>query len=88
MIGRGSVDVIRSLAARMARSWNSDAYAHAVAAELEAHVALHAAERIRQGLSPAEARRDARLSLGGVLQTQERCLDAMTFRWIARRTRR
>ena len=69
---------------RLRRSWQRDEYARSLAAELDAHIALHAADRIRQGLSPAEALRDARLHLGGVLQTRERCLDVMTFRWMTR----
>jgi hypothetical protein len=79
-----SMGSVRALAARIRRSWYRDEYARAIAAELEAHVALYAADRIRQGVTPAEALRDARLRLGGVLQTRERCLDAMTYRWLVR----
>ena len=75
---------VRSLAARFIHSCRSDEYARAIAAELDAHIALHTADNIRRGSSPAEARRDALLRLGGVQQTRERCLDAMTFRWIVR----
>ena len=35
-------------------------------------------------LMEGQTLRDARLHLGGVLQTRERCLDTMTFRWMAR----
>lgn len=82
------VGTVRALARRLLRSCRSDEYARAVAAELDAHVALHTAENVRRGLSPSAARRDALLRLGGVQQTRERCLDAMTFRWIARRLHR
>jgi hypothetical protein len=75
---------VRVLVVRLLRSWQRDEYARSLAAELDAHIALHAADRIRQGLPSGEALRDARLHLGGVLQTRERCLDAMTFRWMAR----
>ena len=78
----------RSAAARLVRSFRSEHYARAVADELESHLAFHAADRVRAGLSPADAQRDARVCLGGVVQTRERCLDAMTFRWIVRWVRR
>ena len=41
--------------------------------ELQFHLEAHAAEGIAQGLSPAEARRPARLVFGGVSQTTEDC---------------
>jgi hypothetical protein len=78
----------RALVARLLRSYRSDAYAREVAAELDAHIALHTADNIRRGLNPTLARRDALIQLGGVQQTRECCLDAMTFRWIARWGRR
>jgi hypothetical protein len=74
----------RSAAARLVRSFRSERYERSVAAEIESHLAFHAADRIRAGLSPADAQRDACVCLGGVVQTRERCLDAMTFRWIVR----
>src|SRR5262249_39992863 len=40
--------------------------------ELRAYVELAAAEQIRHGVSPAEARRRAGLELGGIEQTKER----------------
>lgn len=82
-----SLGAVRALAARLIRSWRSDEYSRAVAAELDAHVALQTAENLRRGLDPIEARRDALIRLGGVQQTRERCLDAMTFRWLARQLR-
>jgi hypothetical protein len=83
-----SIETIRTILARLRRSWRWDDYARAVAAELELHVALQTAENIRRGLSPTEARRDALIRLGGVQQTRERCLDAMTLRWLVRHLHR
>src|SRR5580658_9898919 len=40
-------------------------------AELESHVALHTADGIRSGLTPAEARRQALIRLGGAEQTRQ-----------------
>ena len=84
MTPASAIEGVRFLAVRLRRSWHRDEYARLLTAELEAHLALHASERIREGLPRAEAIRDARLQLGGELQTRERCLDAMTFRWMVR----
>jgi hypothetical protein len=88
MVTGFSIDALRGLIARVGRTCRHDEYARAIAAELDAHIALHTADNIRRGLDPVEARRDALLRLGGVQQTRERCLDAMTFRWLARSFRR
>jgi len=39
--------------------------------ELESHLAFHIEDNLRAGMSPEEARRQARIKLGGVTQTQE-----------------
>src|SRR5262249_57830357 len=39
--------------------------------ELESHLQLHIDDCIRRGMSPEEARREARLRLGGLAQAQE-----------------
>ena len=44
---------------------------HDLDAELETHLSLLVEENIRRGLSPEEARREARLSLGNVTSLQE-----------------
>jgi len=88
MFASVSIANARAVGARLVRSLHSETYERSVAAEIESHVAFHAAERVRAGLSPADAQRDARVSIGGVVQTRERCLDAMTFRWIVRWLRR
>jgi hypothetical protein len=75
---------LRVLAHQIAHSLNRAAYDRAIADELEAHVELHAAENVRQGMDPAAARRHALMQLGGVQQTMERCWDAGTIRWLAR----
>jgi len=88
MFASVSIANARAVGARLVRSLHSETYERSVAAEIESHVAFHAAERVRAGLSPADAQRDARVCIGGVVQTRERCLDAMTFRWIVRWLRR
>jgi hypothetical protein len=44
--------------------------------ELSAHLTMAEEENIRRGMSPAEARREARLELGGVAQLREAARDA------------
>jgi putative ABC transport system permease protein len=51
-------------------------------AELQSHLDLHAADNIRAGMSSEEARRQARIALGGVEQTKERYRDRRRTRWL------
>ena len=46
-----------------------------LAAELESHLQLHIDDNMRQGMTPADARRDAFITLGGVEATKERYRD-------------
>ena len=50
--------------------------------ELSFHLEQHVADLIAQGHAPAEARRLARLELGGPQQVKEECRDARGTRWI------
>src|SRR5579863_2966090 len=50
--------------------------------ELQFHLEQHTKELILRGTSPAEARRRARLSLGGPEQVKEECRDARGTRWL------
>src|SRR5262247_644825 len=50
--------------------------------ELRVHLDQHTADLIAQGLDPLEARRRARLALGGPEQVKERCRDARGTRWL------
>ena len=43
--------------------------------ELRFHLEMQTTENIKAGMSPAEARRAARLTLGGVKQVKEKCRD-------------
>lgn len=51
-------------------------------AELEAHLALMQEEFERRGMTAEQARREARLKLGGVEQARELHCEARTLRWI------
>jgi predicted permease len=50
--------------------------------ELRFHLDQHTADLIAQGLEPEEARRRARLALGGPEQVREQCRDARGTRWL------
>jgi putative ABC transport system permease protein len=50
--------------------------------ELRFHLDQHTADLIAQGLDPEEARRRARLALGGPEQVKEHCRDARGTRWL------
>ena len=50
--------------------------------ELRFHLEQHIADLIAQGHTPQEARRIARMSLGGPEQVKEECRDARPTRWL------
>src|SRR5262249_39120602 len=50
--------------------------------ELQFHLEQHTADLIANGHPPAEARRIARMELGGVEQVKEACRDARPTRWM------
>jgi predicted permease len=50
--------------------------------ELRFHLDLHTSDLIAQGYSPEEARRQARLTLGGPEQVKEMCRDVRGTRWL------
>jgi predicted permease len=50
--------------------------------EMRFHLEQHSNELIAGGLSPAEARRRARMALGGPEQVKEECRDARGTRWL------
>ena len=50
--------------------------------ELETHLAMATADKIRHGMSAAEARRAARIELGGLTQLREASRAARGFPWL------
>ena len=50
--------------------------------EIQAHLAMAEADKIRQGMTPAEARRAARIELGGMTQLRESTRDARGLPWL------
>lgn len=64
------------------RLWRRKQMEEQLEKELRFHIEQHAADLIAQGYDPAEARRQARLGLGGPEQVKEQCRDARGTRWV------
>jgi predicted permease len=54
-----------------------------LALELDAHLQMYTDDNIRAGIPPEEARRRARIALGGVESVKEDCRDAYRAHWLA-----
>jgi putative ABC transport system permease protein len=63
--------ILHRLAAMVAWVWRRDRAEQQLDAELHAYVEMSAAAKVREGLSLDEARRQARIELGGVEQVKE-----------------
>ncbi|MDE3135774.1 MAG: ABC transporter permease [Acidobacteriota bacterium] len=64
------------------RLWRRKELEEQLEKELRFHLDEHAADLARRGRSPQEARRQARLALGGPEQVKEECRDARGTRWL------
>ncbi len=64
------------------RLWHREKMETQLEKELRFHIDEHTNELIAQGLSPEEARRQARLTIGGPEQVKENCRDARGTRWL------
>jgi len=64
------------------RLWHGGKLEEQLEKELAFHLEQHTAELMARGLSPAEARRQARMALGGPAQVKEACRDARGTRWL------
>src|SRR6202047_1005596 len=64
------------------RLWRRRKMEEQLEKELRFHLDQHASELIAQGQAPDEARRQARLALGGPEQVKEKCRDARGTRWL------
>jgi predicted permease len=62
---------LRALFLRLAGIFHKDPREHEFVAEIESHLQLHMEDNLRAGMSPAQARREAMMKLGGVEQTKE-----------------
>jgi predicted permease len=64
------------------RLWRRKQMEEQLEKELRFHIEQHTADLIAQGHDPDEARRQARLALGGPEQLKEKCRDARGTRWV------
>lgn len=64
------------------RVWRRRQMEEQLEKELRFHIEQHAHDLIAQGHDPQEARRQARLTLGGPEQVKEECRDARGTRWL------
>jgi putative ABC transport system permease protein len=64
------------------RLWRRKKMEEELEKELRFHLEQHTADLIAQGLDPGEARRQARLALGGPEQVKEQCRHARGTRWL------
>jgi predicted permease len=77
-----TVPTLRRLWRRLLNTLRPDAADADLSRELASHLAMAEEDLVRRGLTPAEARRRARLAIGGVEQTRQRHRDARAFRWL------
>src|SRR5450631_1153034 len=64
------------------RLWRREEMEEQLDKELRFHLDQYATDLIEQGHDPEEARRQARLALGGPEQVKETCRDARGTRWL------
>ena len=64
------------------RLWQRSKLEEQLEKEMRFHLEQHANELIARGYDPEEARRQARLALGGPEQVKEECRDARGTRWL------
>jgi len=64
------------------RLWRREKLETQLDKELRFHLDQHIADLIASGVDPQEARRQARLAIGGPQQVKEGCLDARGTRWL------
>jgi predicted permease len=66
----------------LARLFRRNKLEHQLDKELLFHIEQHEQDLIARGQTPQEARRNARLALGGPEQVKEKCRDARGTRWL------
>jgi predicted permease len=64
------------------RLWRRGALEEQLEKELRFHLEQHTADLMARGVPPGQARRQARMALGGPVQVKEGCRDARGARWL------
>lgn len=72
---------VRAALLRASTLFRREAAERELAAEMESHLQLHIHDNLRAGMTPAEARRQAVLALGGVEQAKEHYRDRRGLPW-------
>jgi putative ABC transport system permease protein len=62
---------LRGWLQRLSGTWDRDRRDAELTAELESHVQMHIDDKVRAGMTPEQARREALMRLGGIEQTKE-----------------
>src|SRR5438046_8736048 len=70
---------LRALFFRLAPLFRKAQRDRDLAAEMDSHLQMHIEDNLRAGMSPAEARRQALLKLGGIEQTKESVRDGRSL---------
>jgi hypothetical protein len=70
---------VRYLFHRLHNQFRKERLERDLSDELSSHLAMHTADNLRAGMSPAEARRAELLKLGGLEQTKEPMRDRRGF---------
>lgn len=74
-----NMNILRSTFHRLRNLFHKSQLDRELNDELASHLQFHIEDNIRKGMSPAEARRDALLALGGLEQTKELVRDQQTL---------
>src|SRR5688500_20388124 len=73
---------LRQFLLRLLSPFRNGEAEHELTREVESHLALLEDEFLAKGMSPADAKLEARRAFGGVDQAKERQRDARSFRWL------
>ena len=76
------VELIRILASRFADLFRSRKLDRELKEELEFHIDMQTEKNLRKGMNPEDARRSARVTLGGFTQIQEECRNRRGFSFL------
>ena len=74
--------IIRAWFSRFNSLFNKPRQDDDLSAELESHLQFHIEDNLRAGMTPQEARRQARIKLGGVEQTKENYRERRGLPWL------
>ena len=77
------MELVRILASRFTDIFRSRKLDRELQEELEFHIDMETEENLRRGMSPEEARRQARITLGGVDRVREECRSGRGFPFLS-----